>query len=49
MVEMCASESGPKMRFGDSHANRIGETLPEWTGRDFDACGVSEFWMTWCG
>ena len=31
--------------FRDSHANTIGEALPEGTGGDVDARGVQPFWM----
>jgi hypothetical protein len=33
---------------GDCHADRIGESLPQWAGGGLDPDGDAEFWMARC-
>src|SRR5271167_863260 len=35
-----------QLRFGDRHAHRVGESLPEWSRGNFDAGRMSALWMS---
>ena len=35
-----------KMRFGERHTDGVRDALPQRSGRRFDACGVTVFWVS---
>jgi hypothetical protein len=41
VVADVGAEAGPQVRFGDGHADAVGEALTEWPGGDLDAGGVT--------
>ena len=41
-------EAHCKGHLGDSHADSVGQSLPQGTGGGFDAGGLAVFWMAWC-
>ncbi len=49
VVLRVGAEAGTEVLLGDRHADGVGETLPERSGRDFDTGGVSGFRMARCG